>query len=156
MSVKEGGVEGVMRGILCLEVGFIRRGAVTAVRLSRWVRWERGLLSMALCCLVGCCVSSSAVALTVTSGRLELPDGRAWEVVSPPFKGGAKVEPIPREGGVIEAAEDGGALTYIANASIGVGIQGNPGPNFTQMLAARAGYRYDAGQCDRRVARASD
>ena len=125
-----------MRGMLWLEVGFIKRGAVTAVRLSRRVR-DRGLLSMALCCLVGCCMSSSAAALTATSGRLELPDGRAWEIVSPPFKGGAKVEPIPREGGVIQAAEDGEALTYIANASMGAGILGNPGPNFTQMLAAR-------------------
>jgi hypothetical protein len=127
-----------MRGILWLEVGFIKRGVVNAVSLSRRVRWKHGLLSTALCCFAGCCVASSAAALTATSGRLQLPDGRAWEIVSPPFKGGAKVEPIPREGGVIQAAEDGKSLTYIANASIGAGIQGNPGPNFTQMLAARS------------------
>jgi hypothetical protein len=126
-----------MRDILWWEAGFIKREAVTAARPSRRVQWGPWLLSTALCCLAGCCISSSAAALTATSGRLQLPDGRAWEIVSPPFKRGAKVEPIPPAGGVIQAADGGEAITYIANAPMGGGIQGNPGPNYTQVLSTR-------------------
>jgi hypothetical protein len=70
---------------------------------------------------------------------LVLPDNRQWELVSPPDKGGAKVEPIPPEGGVIQAAEGGGAVTYLANFAVGAGAQGNPAPNYTQLLSARDG-----------------
>jgi hypothetical protein len=68
---------------------------------------------------------------------LVLPDGRQWELVSPPDKGGAKIEPIPAEGGVIQAAEGGGAVTYVANFAVGAGVQGNPAPSLTQLLSAR-------------------
>jgi hypothetical protein len=41
-----------------------------------------------------------------------LPDGRQWELVTPPNKHGAPISPIS-ETGVIQAAEDGGAMTYV-------------------------------------------
>jgi DNA-binding beta-propeller fold protein YncE len=47
-------------------------------------------------------------------GELVLPDERAWELVSPPDKHGARIEPIA-ETGVIQAAVNGGAITYLAN-----------------------------------------
>jgi len=48
-------------------------------------------------------------------GEFALPDARAWELVSPPDKHGAELEPIGEEG-VIQAAAAGGAISYIANA----------------------------------------
>jgi hypothetical protein len=44
-----------------------------------------------------------------------LPDGREWEMVSPPDKYAGQINPIARAGnggGSIQAAEDGGAITY--------------------------------------------
>ena len=48
-------------------------------------------------------------------GELVLPDNRAWELVSPPDKLGALIEPIA-ETGVVQAAAGGGGITYLANA----------------------------------------
>jgi hypothetical protein len=48
-------------------------------------------------------------------GAFALLDGRQWELVSPPDKHGALILPI-NEHGVIQAAADGGAFTYVANA----------------------------------------
>jgi DNA-binding beta-propeller fold protein YncE len=48
-----------------------------------------------------------------------LPDGRAWEMVSSPDKQGAQVFAIGQyggEGAVIQAAAEGGAMTYITDA----------------------------------------
>jgi phosphodiesterase/alkaline phosphatase D-like protein len=66
-----------------------------------------------------------------------LPDGRAWEMVSPPDKQGAPVEGLTREGGVILAAEDGDALTYVVNGSLDEESQGNRSPEWQQVLATR-------------------
>jgi hypothetical protein len=52
---------------------------------------------------------------TQTSGGPLLPDERAWELVSPPDKRGATIESIA-EMGVTQAAANGGAITYLANA----------------------------------------
>jgi hypothetical protein len=49
------------------------------------------------------------------SDPFALPDARAWELVSPPDKHGALVG-RGGESGVVEAAADGGAITYLANA----------------------------------------
>jgi hypothetical protein len=49
--------------------------------------------------------------------ELTLPDGRAWELVSPPDKSGAAIEIF--EAGEIQAAGDGSAITYVANAPVG-------------------------------------
>ena len=70
-------------------------------------------------------------------GGPALPDGRAWELVSPPSKGGATIEAIAREGGLIQAAADGGAITYAANAPIEAAPPGNPALEPTQVLSTR-------------------
>ena len=67
----------------------------------------------------------------------ELPDGRKWEMVSPAEKHGAPVEALTREGGWILAAEDGHALTYVANGAITEEAQGNRSPEMQQVLSTR-------------------
>jgi hypothetical protein len=52
------------------------------------------------------------------AGSTLLPDDRGWELVSPPLKQGIPLGPISREGGVIQAAADGSAITYWAKGSI--------------------------------------
>jgi DNA-binding beta-propeller fold protein YncE len=66
-----------------------------------------------------------------------LPDGRAWELVSPPNKHGAPLEPLTEEGGVIQAAADGGALAYVALGPPETDPAGVRSPSDTQLLAAR-------------------
>ncbi len=66
-----------------------------------------------------------------------LPDGRAWEMVSPPDKGSAPVEALTREGGIILASEDGGKLTYLVNGALGENVEGNRSPEWQQILATR-------------------
>jgi NHL repeat len=81
--------------------------------------------------------SQSASFQTLPSTAL-LPDGRSWELVSPPEKGGGSVEPLSKEGGLIQAAADGGGLAYIANAPFGEQIEGNRALEPNQMLATRS------------------
>ncbi|HWX43929.1 MAG TPA: hypothetical protein VNY52_01240 [Solirubrobacteraceae bacterium] len=70
------------------------------------------------------------------AGAFALPDGRAWELVSPPSKEGASIEPMWF--GAIEASEEGGAITYIASGPIDARPQGNPSPlGPTQVLSKR-------------------
>lgn len=59
------------------------------------------------------------------SGEFTLPDGRAWELVSPPNTQGAQLLPIFIEGGVAQAAEDGDAMTYVASAPVTESASGN-------------------------------
>ncbi len=66
-----------------------------------------------------------------------LPDGRAWEMVSPPNKHGAAIEALTREGGFILAAVDGDAFTYVANGAIEEEVQGNRSLEPQQALAIR-------------------
>jgi WD40-like Beta Propeller Repeat len=63
-----------------------------------------------------------------------LLDGRAWEMVSPPSKGGALIGPIDE--GLIQASTDGDAITYEASAPFGEGVVGNSG--LSQILSRRA------------------
>jgi hypothetical protein len=57
---------------------------------------------------------------TQGAGEFALPDHRQYEMVSPPDKYGATLdgigEPGGYNGGVIQAAADGNALTYVANS----------------------------------------
>jgi hypothetical protein len=71
---------------------------------------------------------------TQTLGGSGLPDGRAWELVSPPNKHGSLIEPIGQEG-IIQASASGNAITYHANAPFG----GEPAgyANEQQMLSSR-------------------
>jgi hypothetical protein len=50
------------------------------------------------------------------SGELALPDGRAWELVSPADKHGAMIEPEGR--GLVQAASDGHGIAYVVNEPI--------------------------------------
>ena len=77
-------------------------------------------------------------------GEFVLPDGREWELVSPPNKEGALILPI---GGadngrspLIEASPDGGAISYAASSPVGTGPVGNSDPfGLTQVLSRRVG-----------------
>ncbi len=60
-------------------------------------------------------VHSAEQTFTVVTLLSGLPDGRAWEMVSPPYNAGAEAEAITDEGGEIQAAEDGRAITFVAN-----------------------------------------
>jgi hypothetical protein len=69
-----------------------------------------------------------------------LPDGRAWELVSPPSKDGATVEPISAGGGLIQSAGDGRALTYLTTAPVGeTEPEGNRSPEPSQIISSRVG-----------------
>jgi hypothetical protein len=72
-----------------------------------------------------------------TGGTAQLPDGRAWELVSPPEKSGATIEALTAEGGAIQAAEDGNRLAYVANAPTEAEPPGNPAKEVTEVLATR-------------------
>ncbi len=63
-----------------------------------------------------------------------LLDERGWELVTPPDKHGAQIEPIA-ETGVIQAAADGDALTYLASAPTEANPAGNT--NKVQALSVR-------------------
>jgi hypothetical protein len=67
-------------------------------------------------------------------GSLQLPDGREWELVSPPDKHAAVLS-VPGEGGVIQAAANGDAITYLANAPTESAPQGYAGKG--QVLSTR-------------------
>jgi len=67
-------------------------------------------------------------------GEFALPDGRAWEMVSPLDKHGANIEPIGVLG-QIQASGNGGAITYLTTAPLG-----NPAGNDmqeSQILSSR-------------------
>jgi DNA-binding beta-propeller fold protein YncE len=72
-------------------------------------------------------------------GEVQLPDGRGWELVSSPEKSGAGLEAIPREGGLIEAAQNGEGLTYISLAPTTKTPEGSRVPTFVQVLGKRLG-----------------
>ncbi len=70
-----------------------------------------------------------------SAGGSGLPDGRAWELASPPDKQAAQLLPPRDEGGIIQAAEDGHAITYLANAPIVLNPPSNP--TETQIFSER-------------------
>jgi DNA-binding beta-propeller fold protein YncE len=88
---------------------------------------------------VGPTVHSEEGTFTVLAPISGLPDGREWELVTPPNKAGAEPEAITREGGLIQAAASGDAITYVADGPIPP--EGEPegarNPEFTQVLSTR-------------------
>ena len=69
---------------------------------------------------------------------LALPDDRAWELVSPPEKHGGSIEPIAREGGLVQASSEGTAVTYMSTTAVGENEpEGNRAPERSQILATR-------------------
>jgi hypothetical protein len=67
--------------------------------------------------------------------ELTLPDGRQYQLVSPPDKLGSLILPI-EESGVVQAAADGRAIAYVANAPIEPSPPGAYSLG-TQVLSAR-------------------
>jgi DNA-binding beta-propeller fold protein YncE len=73
---------------------------------------------------------------TQTGSAFALPDGRQYEMVSPPHKRGALIEALNGvEPGAIQAAVDGSAFTYIANGPTEAEPQGYA--NQLQVLSTR-------------------
>jgi hypothetical protein len=72
------------------------------------------------------------------SSLFSLPDNRGWELVSPVDKNGGEIQGFGgnRGGGVIQAAAQGGAITYTSASSF-ANAQGSPGPN--QYVSTRGG-----------------
>ena len=70
-------------------------------------------------------------------GGALLPDSRGWEMVSPVEKNGGQVDPpgAIAGGGVLQAAADGGSVTYGSSASFGAGAKG--APPASQYIATR-------------------
>jgi hypothetical protein len=75
--------------------------------------------------------------LAAENAPIALPDHRAWEMVTPQDKGGAPVEALTREGGIILASTDGNKLTYVTNGALGEEVEGNRSPEMQQILATR-------------------
>ncbi|HEV7482575.1 MAG TPA: hypothetical protein VGO13_05705, partial [Solirubrobacterales bacterium] len=71
------------------------------------------------------------------AGSSLLPDGRGWELVSPALKQGIPLGPITVEGGIIQAAADGSAITYYATGSIVPEPAGNRSLLNSQDLSSR-------------------
>ena len=74
---------------------------------------------------------------TFTTAPMALADNRAWEMVSPADKNGVGIESLPREGGLIQASEDGNSISYITTGPSESEPEGNRSPAFTQNLAHR-------------------
>jgi hypothetical protein len=71
---------------------------------------------------------------TQTPAGSTLLDGRQWEMVSPPDKKGASIQTVS-DSAVLQAAADGSAFTYLANAPIEAVPQGSA--NASQVLSTR-------------------
>jgi hypothetical protein len=88
--------------------------------------------------------SETSLELTFTTSaqvpsELVLSDGRKWELVSPPDKRGAAIEPMRQFGADIQAAADGNAITYVADAPIEADPEGNRILEPSQVLSTRGG-----------------
>ncbi len=87
---------------------------------------------------VGAVVGGDRVFVTEGEGAFRLPDGRGWELVSQRDRHGASIEPLGSSydtGGEIQAASDGGAISYVTNVPTESGVQGFP--EFGQVLSTR-------------------
>jgi hypothetical protein len=67
----------------------------------------------------------------------KLPDGRSYEMVSPPNKQGGYIESMTAFGGAIQSSEDGSSLAYIVNGPIVESPEGNRSPEAQQVLSLR-------------------
>jgi hypothetical protein len=78
---------------------------------------------------------------SVSPAPIALPDGRAYEMVSPPHKNGAEPEAITEElgGGVIRSSTDGSAITYITDGPVPANTpaEGSRSPEPTQVISTR-------------------
>src|ERR1019366_2518505 len=79
-------------------------------------------------------VTSSEQTFTILALLSGLPDGRGWEMVSPSEKDGAEPEAITKEGGVIQASEDGHSISFVADGPMPAKDEpeGSRSPELTQ------------------------
>jgi DNA-binding beta-propeller fold protein YncE len=71
-------------------------------------------------------------------GEFGLPDGRLWEMVTPPEKHGADLIAVGNEQGAdIQAAAEGGAITYGATSPFATNPAGSRAPEVTQVFSTR-------------------
>ena len=70
----------------------------------------------------------------------ELIDSRAWEMVSPPDKGGSQLQGA--SSGLIQASTDGTGLAYLSRGATDVDPPGSRAPEFSAVLARRATDRW--------------
>ncbi len=84
-------------------------------------------------------VKSAEQTFEVVAASDGLLDGRGWEMVSPPNKGGAEPETINREGGRIQAAANGDAFTFVADGPMPTNREpeGVRNPELTQIFSTR-------------------
>ena len=75
---------------------------------------------------------------TLPSSTGVLADGRAWELVSPAEKDGADIEPLSKEGGLIQAAAEGSSITYVSDGPVVSEPEGNRAPEATQVISTRS------------------
>jgi hypothetical protein len=68
-------------------------------------------------------------------GAFALPDGREWEMVSPPNKHGAGIYPIFEE--ALQAAADGSGIAYAASGPVTGEAVGNRAPEVVPVLSRR-------------------
>lgn len=64
-------------------------------------------------------------------------NGRQWELVSPATKYGALIDPITYEGSPVQAAADGNAMAFAAEAPTEQNPEGSRAPEDMQLLATR-------------------
>jgi hypothetical protein len=103
--------------------------------------WYRVVATNADGVTPGCQTSGSCQTFMTQppGGQLVLPDGRAWELVSPPPAGAgatATVTNFSSDGEIIEAAEDGGAFTFLTIGATEAAPQGQA--DESQILSVRA------------------
>jgi WD40-like Beta Propeller Repeat len=96
-----------------------------------------------------CALSMVLTALGGGSALAALPDGRAWEMVSPADKAGASVQPLGfgfggPSGGLIVASEDGDMVTYVADSPVTPEPEGNRAVEGNQVLAGRGASAWSA------------
>ncbi len=71
-------------------------------------------------------------------GEFTLPDGRSWEMVSPPNKHGSDINALGAEqGSDIQAAASGNAMTYAGTAPFVANPAGSTAIEFAQALSTR-------------------
>jgi hypothetical protein len=82
-------------------------------------------------------------------GPVSLPDGRQYQLVSPPEKDGAQVYGIVAENGVViggtgavQASVNGNSVTYLASAPVGANPPGNS--SASQIFSSRAGTGWES------------
>jgi WD40-like Beta Propeller Repeat len=90
----------------------------------------------------------------VSGGPAPLPDARSYELVTPANKHGAGVEALTKEGGAIQASEDGNSFAYVIAGAITEEPEGNRSPEPQQVLATRGESGWSSQQLTNQAERA--